>query len=153
MLCNSTDISASLCVCVRVQSVCAYECVCMFVCYLGAGVFRYSMLFSFLEPIQGRVVIRWAPFEVQLGNVIGLPIHAIRLHTLQHWHACSLTHSLLFMPLNRSECISQRTKTVEFGWCWLVNYTTGGNHKKNVADLMNIMHLYVLSLPFINHIF
>lgn len=29
---------------------------------------------------------------------------------------------------------------------------TRGYQKKNVADLMNIMHLYVLYLPFINDI-
>lgn len=34
------------------------------------------------------------------------------------------------MPLNPSECISQRTKTVYLGWCWLVNYTTGSMKRK-----------------------
>lgn len=124
-------------------------CVC--VCVLASVCIHSQGLLSFLqEPNQGRAVIRCASFEVQLWNVIGLLTHAIA-HRLAHTLTCSLAHllvSLFSMPLNPSECISPRTKTVYSGWCWLVNYTTGSMIRK-LADLMNIMHHYVLHQLFV----
>lgn len=73
-------------------------------------------------------------------------------HTHIHSLICLLSHLLILfsMPLNPSECISQRTKTVYFGWSWWVNYTTGSMIRKLwwISWILYVASLCPPTLPF-----
>lgn len=78
----------------RQKHICVYVCVCVCVCIcMCSHAYRQGLLSFLQEPNQGRAVFRCASFEVQLGNVIGLPTHTI---AYKHTYAWSLTCSFCF---------------------------------------------------------